>query len=157
MKYYYGHVPYVQVTKPLAAAPNVVPAVVEAAPMLSLIGVNVEVAVVCIQPTDSVEVALSEVVIQTVPELVNCVVEACPSVVSPVNHATPELEICVVEACWSDVSPVVTVSDPPVVIFVLMVVVACTVATTKNTETTTATITGQNPALLKIEIPFISN
>ena len=76
---------------------------------------------------------------------------------SPVNHATPELESCVVEACWSEVSPVVTVSDPPVVISVLMVVVACTVATTKNTETTTATITGQNPALLKIEIPFISN
>ena len=104
-------------------------------------GCEVVVAYVCTQPRYAVVVAVFDVcifeniVVEACPKLASpvChdapeteiwVVEACPSVVSPVNHATPEFESCVVEACCGDVSPEETVSDPPVVMSVLIVVVA---------------------------------
>lgn len=207
--------------------------------MYSFIGVAVDVAVVCIQPTEAVDVDVFEVVTasplaavkvppttvedacdtkpavwverpvtpsvplvakfpfdavvvaypftetsplsQEAPEFVIRVVEAPASVEAPVTVSVPAVakfpfdavvvaypftetsplsqellltETCVVDAFTSVERPV-TPRVPSVTMFVLMVVVACTVATTKNTETTTATITGQNPSLLNIEMPFI--
>lgn len=112
---YEPQLPNAQTTvPPVALAPNVVVAT-EDLVKESLIGVAVDVAVVCMQPTESVEVALSEVVTQTVPELVNCVVEACASVVAPVTVNVPP----------SAVAPVpLTVRAPSVVMSVLIVVVA---------------------------------
>ena len=62
-------------------------------------------------------------------------------------YAGPYAEKIVVEAVP------VTVRLPPVEMSVLMVVEAFTNATTKNTETATAIVTGSKPLL--IEIPFI--